>query len=116
MRALNAPFFLWFIPALPSVPMTAALVNGARRPDGQPITEILLHSTGECVARFMILAIAISPLRLIWPEARFLRWLVNRRCYFSLAAFTYALARTVLYLIDAGSLYALLGEFLAFGI
>ena len=96
--------------------MTAALINGAPGPDGQPITEMLLYRTGEFTGRFMITAMAISPLRLIWPEARFLRWLVNRRCYFSVAAFTYALARTVLYLIDAGSLCALLGEFLAFGI
>lgn len=96
--------------------MTAALINGAPGPDGQPITEMLLYRTGEFTGRFMITAMAISPLRLIWPETRFLRWLVNRRRYFGVAAFTYALAYTVLYLIQVGSLSGLLGEFLAFGI
>lgn len=42
--------------------------------------------------------------------------MVRRRRYFGVAAFAYAAFHTVLYLIDMGSLQAVLGEFLAFGI
>jgi len=116
MRLLNSPYFLWTLLALPSIPMTAALINGTPGPDGQPVTEMLLHPTGEFAARFMIIAMIISPLRLIWPKASFLRWLMQRRRHFGVAAFAYALAHTVLYIVDLGTLQSMLDEFFALGI
>lgn len=96
--------------------MILALANGAVSEDGRPATEFLLHPTGEFAARFMIISMIISPFRLMFPKNGFWFWMVRRRRYFGVAAFTYAAFHTVLYLIDMGSLQAVLGEFLAFGI
>ncbi|MBG6202905.1 sulfoxide reductase heme-binding subunit YedZ [Labrenzia sp. EL_13] len=113
---LNSRIFLWTLLAIPSIPMILALANGAVSEDGRPATEFLLHPTGEFAARFMIISMIISPFRLMFPKNGFWFWMVRRRRYFGVAAFTYAAFHTVLYLIDMGSLQAVLGEFLAFGI
>ncbi|MFN3251074.1 sulfite oxidase heme-binding subunit YedZ [Roseibium album] len=113
---LNSRIFLWTLLAIPSIPIILALANGAVSEDGRPATEFLLHPTGEFAARFMIISMIISPFRLMFPKNGFWFWMVRRRRYFGVAAFTYAAFHTVLYLIDMGSLQAVLGEFLAFGI
>jgi len=113
---LDSRAFLWTLLALPSVPMVLALVNGAAAEDGRPVTEFLLHPTGEFAARFMIISMIISPFRIMFPKNGFWIWMLRRRRYFGVAAFAYAAFHTVLYLIDMGSLQAVLGEFWAFGI
>ncbi|CTQ59112.1 sulfite oxidase heme-binding subunit YedZ [Roseibium album] len=113
---LNSRIFLWTLLAIPSIPMILALANGAVSEDGRPATEFLLHPTGEFAARFMIISMIISPFRLMFPKNGFWFWMVRRRRYFGVGAFAYAAFHTVLYLIDMGSLQAVLGEFLAFGI
>jgi sulfoxide reductase heme-binding subunit YedZ len=113
---IDHPYFIWAILALPSLPMIAAFVSGTSGPDGAPATEFLLHPTGEFSARFLIIAMMLTPLRMLFPGSGFLRWMVKRRRYFGVAAFFYALLHTVLYIFDMGSLRAILGEFLALGI
>ncbi|MEP2030382.1 MAG: ferric reductase-like transmembrane domain-containing protein [Paracoccaceae bacterium] len=113
---INHRYFIWAILALPSIPMVAALVSGAPGPGGKPIAEMLLHPTGEFSVRFLIITMMLTPLRMLFPGSDFLRWMIKRRRYFGMAAFFYALFHTVLYVIDMGSLQAMLGEFLALGI
>jgi sulfoxide reductase heme-binding subunit YedZ len=115
-RIVDHPYFLWILLALPSVPMTLALLSAATGPNGIPMTEMLLHPTGEFSARFLIITMMLTPLRMLFPASGFLRWMIKRRRYFGMAAFFYALAHTVLYIVDMGSLSAMLGEFLALGI
>lgn len=103
------PYALWLILAIPAIPMTMALLSGAA-------PEALLHPTGEFAARFMIIAMIISPLRLMFPKNRFWMWMAQRRRYFGVAAFCYALAHTILYVIDMGSVANVLGEALLLGI
>ena len=109
-------YFIWAILALPSIPMVVALASGQPGRNGMPMTAMLLHPTGEFSARFLIIAMMLTPLRLLFPGSSFLRWMVKRRRYFGMAAFFYALFHTVLYVVDMGSLRAILGEFLALGI
>lgn len=109
-------YFLWGLLAIPSIPMIAALIAGTPGQNGQPVTEALLHPTGEFSARFLIITMIITPLRMIFPNAAFWRWMMKRRRYFGMAAFFYALFHTLLYILDMGSLQAILGEFLALGI
>ncbi len=109
-------FFIWAVLALPSIPMTATLLSGTTGPDGMPMTQMLLHPTGEFSARFLIIAMMLTPLRMLFPSSGFVRWLIKRRRYIGMAAFFYALLHTLLYLVDMGSLRAILGEFLALGI
>lgn len=115
-RAIHSPYFIWALLALPSLPMIAALIAGGTGPGGKPVTEFLLHPTGEFSARFLIITMMLTPLRLLFPGSGFLRWMMKRRRYFGVAAFFYALFHTLLYILDMASLTAILGEFLALGI
>lgn len=115
-RILDSRYFLWVLLALPSFPMIAALAGGATSEDGRASTEFLLHPTGEFAARFMIIAMVITPFRLLFPKAGFWFWMARRRRYFGVAAFAYAALHTVLYLFDMGSIKAVLGDFWALGI
>jgi methionine sulfoxide reductase heme-binding subunit len=116
LQVLNSRYFLWIIMMLPAVPMAAALASGRVDNEGRLATEYLLHPTGEFSARFMILAMMLTPLRMIFPTSKIARWLMVRRRYFGLAAFAYAAFHTVLYVLDMGGLQPMLGEFWSLGI
>jgi methionine sulfoxide reductase heme-binding subunit len=109
-------YFIWLILTLPALPIFSALVSGATDQEGRAATEFLLHPTGEFSARFMIIAMMATPLRMLFPQSRIIRWLIKYRREFGVAAFLYAALHTLLYVIDMGSLAAMLGEFSAFGI
>ena len=70
----------------------------------------LLHPTGEFAARFMIIAMMITPLMMLFKRARWPRWLMKRRRYLGVAAFCYAALHTGLYLIDEGAVAFTGGE------
>jgi sulfoxide reductase heme-binding subunit YedZ len=115
-KFLDSRYFIWALLALPSVPMMLALANGATGPGGKPATEFLLHPTGEFSARFLIICMLLTPMRMLFPASRFWRWMMKRRRYFGVAAFAYAAFHTVLYIADLGSLQAILGDALKLGI
>ena len=116
MTILNSRAFIWTLLALPSIGFMAALLNEATGLNGEPATHFLLHPTGEFSARFMIIAMILTPMRMLFPGSGFWRWMMKRRRYFGVAAFAYAAFHTVLYIIDLGTLRAVLGEFFLFGI
>lgn len=116
MTLLNSRAFIWTLLALPSLGFMAALINGVTGPNGEPATHFLLHPTGEFSARFMIIAMILTPMRMLFPGSGFWRWMMKRRRYFGVAAFAYAAFHTVLYILDLGTLRAVLGEFFLFGI
>ena len=60
----------------------------------------MLHPTGEFAARFLIIAMIITPMRMLMPRQKIWVWLLRRRRYIGMAAFFYALAHTVFYIID----------------
>ena len=64
----------------------------------------------------MIIAMFISPFRLMFPKAKFWMWMMRRRRYFGVAAFFYAAVHTLFYILDMNSLQAMLDEFWALGI
>jgi len=82
---LNSRYFLWIILALPFV----WLVN-AYRMGGLFYGEVI-HVSGEFSARLLILTLAVTPLRLMFGNARWPIWLLHRRRYFGVASFLYAL-------------------------
>lgn len=71
---------------------------------GPKIYHELLHPTGEFAARYMIVAMMITPLAMLLPSWRGPRWLMRRRRYIGVVAFSYALAHTVFYLLDTGAI------------
>lgn len=106
---LGSPYTFWALLALPSVGMiSSALVGGDLEP--------LLHPTGEFAARFMIIAMILSPLRMLFPKSNALFWLMRRRRYLGVAAFGYAALHTLYYVIDLGSLSAVIADIAKFGI
>jgi len=115
-RLIDHPYFVWVILALPSIPMFSALSSGQTVPNGEPVTEFLLHPTGEFAARFMIISMILTPLWMLFPRSGLVHWMVRRRRYFGVAAFAYAALHTALYVFDMGTLRAILGEFLLLGI
>lgn len=108
--AFNSPYFIWAILAVPAIPMCMGFLSGAVSP------ERLLHPSGEFAARFMIIAMMLTPLRMLFPKTRWLFWLMQRRRYFGVAAFGYAAIHTLFYVVDIGALQPMLDEFWALGI
>jgi sulfoxide reductase heme-binding subunit YedZ len=106
---LDSPYAFWAILALPSV----AMINGAM--SGGDL-EPLLHPTGEFAARFMIIAMMLTPLRMLLPKSNTVLWLMRRRRYLGVAAFGYAALHTLYYLVDLGSLSAVVADIAKFGI
>ena len=106
---LNSPYAFWLLLALPAF----GLINGAL--SGGDL-EPLLHPTGEFSARFMIIAMILTPLRMLFPKSGVVLWLMRRRRYFGVAAFGYAALHTLYYLIDLGSLSAVVADITKFGI
>jgi len=91
-RFLNSIPFVWFVLLLPVL----WLLNAWRL--GDLFYGETLHVTGELSARLMMLAMAITPFRLMFPDARWPNWLLHRRRYFGIAAFVYALLHAFVYL------------------
>lgn len=109
-KILNSRYLFWLILALPSIPMIMLLTSGMSPEPGQSVYKFLLHPTGEFAARFMIIAMMLTPLRLLMPKVKFWAWMIQRRRYLGVAAFFYALAHTVFYLVDRATLDAVLND------
>ncbi|MEO9825859.1 MAG: ferric reductase-like transmembrane domain-containing protein [Paracoccaceae bacterium] len=101
-----SPYWLWALLALPGLGMTNLLLTS----NDPRIVHELLHPTGEFAARFMIIAMLASPLVLLLKGWRGPQWLKKNRRYFGVAAFAYALAHTVLYLIDLGTFARIMAD------
>ena len=108
-------WILWLVMLLPAARMTMLLFAGDVA--GQtPVFQRLLHPTGEFAARFMIFAMMATPLRMLFPNARFIAGWMRYRRDLGVAAFLYALFHTVLYLAHKGTLDAVLVELFWLGI
>ncbi|MFT4727425.1 MAG: sulfoxide reductase heme-binding subunit YedZ [Granulosicoccus sp.] len=83
-------------------------------PDG------LLHATGEFSARFMILAMMLTPALQLSKRfnvgTKWVYWLMQRRRALGVAAFGYALPHTLIYILDVKLLQDMLSEFWTLGI
>jgi len=95
---LNHPYTFWALLSLPAIPMVLDTASGNPK-----VMHDLLHPTGEFAARFMIIAMMITPLTILLKGWRGPRWLMKRRRYLGVTAFGYAALHTVLYLIDEGA-------------
>jgi sulfoxide reductase heme-binding subunit YedZ len=69
-----------------------------------------IHATGVYAARFLILTMAITPFRLLWPKSNWTRWLLQRRRYFGVAVFAYAIPHCSAYVVKIGTFAGVLTE------
>ncbi|MFA9200491.1 MAG: sulfite oxidase heme-binding subunit YedZ [Cypionkella sp.] len=59
--------------------------------------------SGDWAAWLLMATLAVTPLRLLWPRARWSRWLVGRRRALGVATFAYAAGHTAIYLLHKAS-------------
>jgi sulfoxide reductase heme-binding subunit YedZ len=76
----------------------------------------LVGPTGEWAARFIIIALMLTPLAMLLPQARPIAWLLRRRRAFGVAAFCYALLHLAFYVAEMETLRNILAEIGAPGI
>ena len=91
-RFLNAPSFVWLVLALPGAVLTYRYASGAS------FYGEYLHATGELGVRLLILAMAVTPLKLVFAHAGWVAWLARRRRYVGVAAFGYSALHAAAYL------------------
>ena len=67
-----------------------------------------IGDSGDWAAWLLILTLAVTPVRLLFPRRSWTTWLMRRRRDFGLASFAYAVGHTIIYLADKASLDAIL--------
>jgi len=107
---LNKKPVFWALLSLPGILMMRSFYAG------DLLAMDMLHPTGEWSARFMIVAMILSPLLSLLGPRPWLSWLIQRRRALGVAAFAYAALHLAFYLIDMGNLDDILAEFWALGI
>jgi len=83
--------------ALPALLLAAALANG------EP-WRFAIRPSGDIATKLLVVTLCLSPLRALFPQARWIAWLVSRRRIFSLSAFVYALFHVVVFSVSIGRL------------
>ncbi len=101
---------LWAVLALPAAYLLYRWFSENLWPDE------LVGPTGEWSARMIIVALMLTPLSMLLPRARPVRWLIARRRAFGVSAFAYALLHLGFYLLEMETLRNVLAELWALGI
>lgn len=91
-KLLTSKAFIWLVLAAPF----AYLCHGFLRE--QIYYGEMLHASGELSVRLLMLTLAVTPLRMLFPKARWVRWLLIQRRYLGVASFLYAGLHTLVYL------------------
>jgi sulfoxide reductase heme-binding subunit YedZ len=92
LRILESRYLLWLLLTLPGA---TVLVSYAI---GQTFYGEVVHFTGVLATRLLIVTMAVTPLRLMFPRARWTGWLARRRRHLGVATFGYAALHTAVYL------------------
>jgi len=105
---LNSRYFFWAVLGVPALIMIRGYLSESLY-YGE-----LMHVSGEVSGRFLIITMAVTPLRFMLPNARWPMWLLHRRRYLGVATFGYALLHTLFYLQKTAALPKILAESLMF--
>jgi methionine sulfoxide reductase heme-binding subunit len=70
----------------------------------------MIHASGDWAIWFLMGALAVSPLRGLFPSQALTAWLLQRRRYLGVAAFAYALLHAAVYVLRQGELPVILAE------
>lgn len=100
-----AKLLLWMLLAVPALIIVHGYWNSADAWPGD-----MLRPTGEWSARFIIAALAITPLVQLFPASRAVRWLLHRRRAIGVAAFAYSVLHLAFYLLDMETLANIAAE------
>ncbi len=100
----DSHFTLW---ALLSIP--CALILYDYQNDALTYGEVI-HLTGDWSVRLLIVTLAVTPMRMMFPRAQLVAWLVERRRDLGVATFLYALVHTLVYLARKADLALIVRE------
>jgi sulfoxide reductase heme-binding subunit YedZ len=103
-RVRDSHLALWVLLSVP-----AALMVYGYQTDGLSYGEVI-HASGDWSVRLLILTLAVTPLRLLFPGAGPVMWLTERRRDFGVATFLYALLHTVVYLARKADIVLIIEE------
>ena len=76
----------------------------------------MVHASGEWAIWCLMAALAVSPLRRLFPRQAWTAWLLPRRRYLGVAAFAYALLHAAVYVLRLADLPRILAEALEAGL
>ncbi len=110
-KLLGSCRFLWALLAAPSIPMILYLLTLSQGGTVDSATEGALGFSGTFAAFLLIITLALSPLLMLLPRNRAIRWLMRRRRYLGAASFCYAVVHGLFYFISVDSLGEVLGGF-----
>ncbi len=103
------PYAFWLLVSLPAIPMIYQLATADSMRG-------VLHPSGEFSVRFLVISLALTPLMMLFPKMRAIRWLMKRRRYLGMAAFGYAAIHTLAYVIKEGTVSKMVAELAQTGI
>ena len=115
-RVLGSSYFFWAVLALPSIQLLLTLEEESRQQRGPSAAHEIVEFSGVLATFLMLITLSLSPLQSIFPKSRVIRWLLQRRRYIGVAAFSYSMVHVAFYFVDIGSLQEVLAEFAAPGI
>lgn len=90
---LSSRIFVWAVLFGPVVWLSWRYLTGAL------FYGEFIHVTGELSARLLIVTLAVTPLRNLFPRKRWTIWLVRQRRYLGLAVFAYAVPHLIAYVV-----------------
>ena len=103
-RIFNTRTALWLVLASPCLVMIVRYLTG------NLYYGEFIHATGEFSARLLIVTLAVTPLRLLFPKSRWTQWLLQNRRYFGVATFAYAVPHLVAYVWKLASVAKVVEE------
>jgi len=92
-EGVNSPITIWLLLALPWCYMIERYASGTL------VYGEFIHISGDYSAQLLIITMALTPLRLMFPTQRWPVWLLQRRRYFGVAAFLYAVPHVAAYVL-----------------
>jgi len=95
---------LWLVLAGPCVVVTFQYMTGYLY-YGE-----FIHATGKYSAQLLIVTLAATPLRLLFPNSRWAIWLLRNRRYFGVATFAYAVPHLLAYLWKLASVEKIVAQ------
>ena len=105
LRALlGSRFLIWAVLAVPAIRILYVYAARDMWPDE------LVGPTGLWSARFIILALMLTPLSMLLPRSALVIWLVRRRRAFGVAGFAYALLHLAFYAAEMETVANVLDE------
>ncbi len=107
---VGSSYFFWAVLALPSIILILNL-GESRGSSGPSAAHEIVEFSGVLATFLLLIALSLSPLQTIFPKSRVVDWLLRRRRYIGIAAFSYSVVHLAFYFVDLGSVRDILAEF-----